>query len=456
MPLRFYRTMILAVLIAIPANAIAGKMSDRHKKWLEEDAWVLVTKDDEKAFKDLKDDADRDRFIEIFWARRDPTPLTPANEFKSDYEQRLAFVRSDRFLRTRFGIKSDAAHIYLLLGQPEKQETLSGGVTWIYPAMPKFGLTHPLHFRFSNRDGLFELSSDMSDGIGLLASIPAALILHPELHDVPTYPHMMDKTMIAMIDEFAGGGPAREEVPCDVSIQYLKSIGGATYVCLIADMRAKPAKPAAFGRCIQPSATQEFNEPMETTAAGEHTFAYAGFAIMAGKADLLLGIMDKSTNKVTLRKLTIDVPNFDSGKIEMTAPQASDKIEPVQIASSTSGSNNAPVSPFTFGHYRLIPKADAVYSKDSSLFLFYNVYNYGLANSETQLMVEYVFNRDGQYFNRIPAELTQQKPGDASAIVLGTEVPLTSFPPGKYTATVKIDDRVSGAQVARDLQFEVK
>lgn len=450
-----FRNAVAALIVAaIAAPALAGSMSDRHKKWLEEEVRFLLNKDEEKAFKDLKNDEEREHFVEVFWVRRDPTPLTPANEFKDEYYKRLEFVRSDKFPRGRGGLKSELARAFLLLGQPEKQEQDGRTLTWLYPAMPKYGSTHPMRFEFHAEGGLLEISSGESDGIPALTKVPATLILHPELTEVPSYPHMMDKAMIAMIDGMVEGAALREEIPCDVSLRFQKSQGGATYVSILAAMKdasEKAPKTSMFGRCKREEAVQEFNEPMEMLPGGATPVMCGGLALMPGEYQLNLGVMNKDSGKTTLRKLTVAVPNLDTGTLAMSAPVTSDQIE-----AATGESGAGAVSPFKFGRYRLAPKLDPTFAKTSSIFIFYQVYNAGVENGEARIKVEYVFNKDGQYFNRIPPEENRQQAANVAAVVMGTEVPLSTFPAGKYTVTVKLTDEVTKAQTSSETAFEIR
>ena len=64
-----------------PAAAVAQKLDNADKKWLE-DVRPIILPDEEKTFKELKEKADRNEFQKIFWARRDPNPDTPQNEFQ--------------------------------------------------------------------------------------------------------------------------------------------------------------------------------------------------------------------------------------------------------------------------------------------------------------------------------------------------------------------------------------
>ena len=67
-------------------------MSKTYKKWLDEDVRWIITDEEQKAFKLLSNDEERDQFIEAFWQRRDPTPDTIENEFKEEHYRRMAYA----------------------------------------------------------------------------------------------------------------------------------------------------------------------------------------------------------------------------------------------------------------------------------------------------------------------------------------------------------------------------
>src|SRR5579863_1436868 len=44
--------------------------------WLEQDVALIITDEERSAFNLLKNDEERELFVEAFWSRRDPTPDT--------------------------------------------------------------------------------------------------------------------------------------------------------------------------------------------------------------------------------------------------------------------------------------------------------------------------------------------------------------------------------------------
>jgi hypothetical protein len=65
-------------------KATVAELKGEYKKWLDEDVRWIITDEEQKAFKNLANDEERDQFIEQFWLRRNPNPDSPDNEFRDD------------------------------------------------------------------------------------------------------------------------------------------------------------------------------------------------------------------------------------------------------------------------------------------------------------------------------------------------------------------------------------
>jgi VWFA-related protein len=86
------------------------KLPPQYRAWLDE-VEVLITKDEKRAFLDLKEDYQRDAFIERFWEVRDRGGAS--GDFRRSWEARIAEARA------RFGKLSDErARVFLLNGPP--------------------------------------------------------------------------------------------------------------------------------------------------------------------------------------------------------------------------------------------------------------------------------------------------------------------------------------------------
>ena len=98
------------------------KLGGVYKKWLDEDVRWIITDEELAAFKKLTTNAERDQFIENFWARRDPTPDTAENEYKEEHYRRIAYA-NEHFAAGLPGWKTDRGRMYIVYGPPTSIES---------------------------------------------------------------------------------------------------------------------------------------------------------------------------------------------------------------------------------------------------------------------------------------------------------------------------------------------
>lgn len=103
-------------------DRLRQELATPYMKWLNEDAAYLISEQERLAFLSLESDAEREKFIEQFWQRRDPTPGTPANEFKEEHYRRIAYA-NERFASDIPGWRTDRGRVYISLGPPDEIES---------------------------------------------------------------------------------------------------------------------------------------------------------------------------------------------------------------------------------------------------------------------------------------------------------------------------------------------
>ena len=86
--------------------------------WTEGPVRFLLTPDEKRDWSRLSDPASRSEFVTKFWASRDPKPETPANEFRDEFEKRVAFVDQHFAQGETRGSLTDRGMVFLLLGPP--------------------------------------------------------------------------------------------------------------------------------------------------------------------------------------------------------------------------------------------------------------------------------------------------------------------------------------------------
>ncbi len=197
------------------AKALKQELGKTYKKWLDEDVRWIITDEERSAFMQLSNDEERDQFIEAFWARRDPTPDTPENEFKEEHYRRIAYA-NEHFAAGIPGWKTDRGRIYIMYGPADEIESHPSGGTYDRPMEEGGGTTSTFPFedwRYRYLEGVgqeviiefvdtcmcgdYHMTMDRSEKDALLYTPNAGLTLYEQMG-------MASKT-----DRFTGGGLER-------------------------------------------------------------------------------------------------------------------------------------------------------------------------------------------------------------------------------------------------------
>ena len=126
-------------------KALHQELGKTYKKWLDEDVRWIITDEERAAFKALSNDEERDNFIENFWARRDPTPDTPENEYKEEHYRRIAYA-NEHFAAGKPGWMTDRGRIYIMYGKPDEIDSHPSGGFYQRPSEEGGGSTSTYPF----------------------------------------------------------------------------------------------------------------------------------------------------------------------------------------------------------------------------------------------------------------------------------------------------------------------
>jgi GWxTD domain-containing protein len=197
------------------SKSLKIELSKTYKKWLDEDVRWIITDEEQKAFKLLSNDEERDQFIEAFWQRRDPTPDTIENEFKEEHYRRMAYA-NEHFAAGIPGWKSDRGRIYIMYGPADEIESHPSGGSYQRPMEEGGGETSTFPFedwRYRYLEGIgqeviiefvdtcmcgdYHMTMDRSEKDALLNTPNAGLTLYEQMG------------MASKADRFSGGGLER-------------------------------------------------------------------------------------------------------------------------------------------------------------------------------------------------------------------------------------------------------
>ncbi len=126
-------------------KALRQELSKTYRKWLDEDVRWIITDDERSAFMKLATDEERDKFIENFWLRRDPTPDTEENEYKEEHYRRIAYA-NEHFSAGIPGWKTDRGRIYIMWGKPDEIDSHPSGGAYERPIEEGGGSTSTYPF----------------------------------------------------------------------------------------------------------------------------------------------------------------------------------------------------------------------------------------------------------------------------------------------------------------------
>jgi GWxTD domain-containing protein len=144
---------------------VQAAASSPYQKWVTEDVVYIITAEERDAFGRLVNDDERQRFVEQFWLRRDPTPGTDENEFKEEHYRRIAWA-DDRYFTSDPGWTTDRGRIYITYGPPDDVDDHSGAAgtspyqIWHYRHLDGIGDDVVLEFVDSAHTGDYRQTFD--------------------------------------------------------------------------------------------------------------------------------------------------------------------------------------------------------------------------------------------------------------------------------------------------------
>src|SRR5215469_4191350 len=181
------------------AKSLKHELRGEYRKWLDEDVRWIITDDERKAFMQLSNDEERDKFIEAFWDRRNPNPDSEDNEFKDEHYRRIEYA-NEHYAAGIPGWMTDRGRIYIVFGPPDEIESHPSGGSYERPMEEGGGETSTYPFedwRYRHIDnigeeviiefvddcmcGAYEMTMDRSKKDALLMVPNAGLTLYEQM-----------------------------------------------------------------------------------------------------------------------------------------------------------------------------------------------------------------------------------------------------------------------------------
>jgi GWxTD domain-containing protein len=139
---RFFLALAAAGFLALGrGHAQSSAKPDAESEKFYQEARLIMSGEESKIWKHLPDAETRKEFIKDFWEKRDPDPDTEDNEFKREFEARVAYTNK-HFREGGLGMNTDRGRVFIFLGPPDKTEDFinrtfsttarGSAIWWIY------------------------------------------------------------------------------------------------------------------------------------------------------------------------------------------------------------------------------------------------------------------------------------------------------------------------------------
>jgi len=492
---------LLAALTLIPAASLPDGTHAQSRKatdpteqplerWREGPVRYIITSDEEREYKAIQTPEQRARFIEIFWARRDPDPRTLINEYRREFWDRVVTSNTLFAESSKPGWKTDMGRYYILLGPPDDRETdleqgrsfgrtgIRGAIVWRYRRSPGEHIGTGLTLVFTrDADGEWRISAEpavvqqvlsgslntpdadpLTFGIPL-PQLPARMTemqLMLDLGRLDVVPSPDDLlTAIVTAEEFYGA------IPITVRYDVFAGDSGRTIVAITLNIHPDPLDPKRkpgsgdyliVGRLDRDDAPsmapfflreQDFH-PSAHNARSDYHGPYIYQAVMTvqpGAYHIAFGAYDRAARVTGTTKDEINVPAFTGEGVSLSSLCLSEAIEPVQ--------GEAPVwEPYVIGHLKVTPKLIPTYRNGDLFAVYYQIYSAAM-----DLDIEYQFLvRQGNDYIPIGNPIVYR---EVSFPAQGWSFPLREWPASDFKLRVTVTDPAGGASATREIGFKV-
>ena len=501
-----------AVMVCLAASTFAA-VSKEYAEFGEGPYQFLLSKEEAAAWKKISTDDAAKAFIDLFWARRDPTPGTPANEFKAEMEARVAAADKSFAAGRVKGSMTDRGKALMLYGQPKRMERSGTSeapeignnndamdataeiptITWVYEdATTKeiFGLTRA-NMKFSDRFNRGEYKFERS-GFDLNAAQARAIakaITQPNLTAAPA----LASAAPAPSATPAAAAPvaAAPAVVTELTTDSLKSA--------VAELKASAKNPyekkaylawgeyvTAQGQTFVPvglyvpksagisgdvtffgvvedasgKSVAAFEQPATLVASKDDFFIDKTITVPAGKHKGTFGLA-QGGKVVALASADMELAGtLDKDATAIGQLILSNNVYPLTEAQKAD-------DPFAFGGVRVVPKADHVFRPTDELWYFFELRNPGLPEpvegAERLPKIQVKIDVAGKTTEGKPVKMAAP-PTEVTAIemkgvpghyAIGNAIPLETFKPGDYSFTVKVIDTIKKTSYTLSDKFTV-
>jgi GWxTD domain-containing protein len=478
------RLLLIFALGALLAPLAEAQLSSEFAGWAKGPEGFLLTKKEKKEWDKMATDAEAKRFIELFWARRNPEVSNPYNSFKAEFDAKVKFADDNFSYPGHRGSVSDRAKVLILMGRPENRQVrgptqavqslgttagsggtdaVAGGTeVWQYnPAAlpPGFKVKGSrLLFMFyeekldSNNFSLDRSNRESFPAMSALTKGPEAYLLHPELKEVPkpisvANGRSASPAHLAWCDQ--------DEAPFDDSARVIADPG----------MSAGINQPLWVHIELPPEAPPlDLLVGRVKTVDGEDL---SNFEIDAKPLKGQYGSVYHLSFPLDPGSYTVEIAGASGGALQVTerietevttVPTEGTWLSPVWFGITADPNPDAPHgAAFTFGGWHLVPISGPDLTREAEI-AYFGFLERPVLNEEgaVDLKARVRVKKDGK-----PLGKPFTRPLDASLVVgdlymYGNSIALSGLPePGSYELEFMIIEETSETSIERSLPLEI-
>jgi GWxTD domain-containing protein len=472
------RILIAGAAVTMIAASAFAQLSAENRDWAKGPVQFIMTAQEQQQWNQIKTDADAKAFQDLFWAKRDPSAGTPANEYRDSFTQAVKYA-DDHFAEgRRAGSLTDRGRVLILLGPPSRIErngasatattAMPGSVSgaagasdqpvatqlWTYDANKSAALgTQALRVTFTDQFGNNSWTIQRGGGVDISDLTRRSLgqsIVNPNLTQVPSAP--------APLTEHQPALPKPVAPPVPVGPGAFKTESLKTAVEQMKSAKVNPYKPINFtytellspnGDYFVPvqlyipksagytadqvstffgtvedstgSPVSIFEEPATVAASnGDLYFDKSLNGLKPGTYRATLGLADKEGKPVVMTTSPIELKTMAKDETGISRLVLSNDVHQTDTAALVG-------APYAFGRVKIVPRGDHIFTNKDEVTYFVEVINPGIDEATNMPKLQVKLELAGQG--------TKEKPGRTitAPISDATPLPLTGAPgAGQY------------------------
>jgi GWxTD domain-containing protein len=493
----------------LPEEIAGKKLQELLSDWPDEYVRWIITRSERDAYRALASDEERLRFIEFFWARRDPTPEGPENEFRRDYLERYAFVMN-HLSAGKPGWATDRGRLYLILGPPHSMQQNPMGryglerpsEIWTYNNLDIPGFPASFDFEFVDFKGTgdFELVQDIDTtasvwnqfgtvnnaldaiaqrrqvvgevdprtGLDTFRDVDGTrfvmrefdlqqrvsdVMATPERTLPPLRTEVEARAAAAGLGVTATGGAvwgegALARVPVQLTVPYRDLAPRDEGARIVYDVDYVAIASKENGEEIdrvEDELTVSFEPGRVKELEAVRLAIEEILEVPEGSYRVIAYVRDRNRDRIGNAEFPLRVPPRPGGRLSLST---------VFVAGEILSGNPGETRPFQFGATRVIPEAERSFTAEDTLKLYLEAYGAAAADDgRKRLRVDFFVMREGRLFLGVPASFLRP---DSEPVGITGQIPLRKCGPGDYVIRVRVTDETNGARAESEAGFRVR